>query len=154
MKQAKYPSAEIRCDGNLFAIENFTFFPEEKKQGNPYNTTFGVRIVSGVFSGYAFCEYDLTEFIRFTREMGELFSFHRNKAELNDICYGSKVVFCMDRTGHLDISGKIFGHAAEHCLNFRFAADQTCLNAFIQTVNAWIMETGDSAPGFMDCRTN
>jgi len=154
MKQVKYPSAEIRYDGNLFAIEDFKTSPEEKKQGNPYNTTFHIRVVSGSFGGYAYCEYDIKEFIRFAREMEELFCFKRDKTELNDICYGSKVVFCMDRTGHLDISGKIFGHAAEHCLNFRFAADQTCLNAFIQTVNAWIMETGDSAPGFMDCRTN
>ena len=63
-------------------------------------------------------EYDIKELIRFAREMEELFCFKRDKTELNDICYGSKVVFCMDKTGHLDISGKIFGHAAEQCLEF------------------------------------
>lgn len=123
MKQVKYPSAEIRYDGNLFAIEDFKFYTEEEKQGNPYNTTFHIRVVSGSFSGYAFCEYDIKEFIRFVSEMGELYYFRRDKTELNDICYGSKVVFFMDKTGHLDIFGKIFGHAAEHCLEFRFAAD-------------------------------
>jgi len=143
MKQVKYPSAEIRYDGNLFAIEDFKTSPEEKKQGNPYNTTFHIRVVSRSFSGYAFCEYDIKEFIRFVSEMGELFCFRRDKTELNDICYGSKVVFFMDKTGHLDIFGKIFGHAAEHCLEFRFAADQTCLNGFIQVTNAWITEATD-----------
>ena len=138
MQQVKYPSAEIRCAGNLFAIENFRVCPEEKEQGNPYNRTFSIRVVSESFSGYAFCEYDMKEFIRFVSEMQELFRFKQNKTELNDICYGSKVVFCIDKTGHLDISGKIFGHAAKHCLEFRFAADQTCLNGFIQTINRYI----------------
>ena len=154
MKQVKYPSAEIRYDGNLFAIENFKTSPEEEKQGNPYNTTFHIRVVSGSFSGYAFCEYDIKEFIRFAREMEELFCFKRDKTELNDICYGSKVVFCMDKTGHLDISGKIFGHAAEQCLEFRFAADQTCLNGFMQVINAWAAEAIGSDSSHPDHSSN
>ena len=141
MEQVKYPSAEIRYDGNLFTIENFKVHPEEKEPGNPYNTTFRIRVISGSFSGYAFCECDVKEFIRFVSETEELFRFKRNKTELNDICYGSKVVFCIDKTGHLDISGKIFGRAAEHCLEFRFAADQSCLNDFIQAINAWVKES-------------
>jgi len=45
-----------------------------------------------------------------------------------------KVVFCIDKSGHLDISDDIFGQAAEQRLVFRFTADQTCLNDFIQTI--------------------
>ena len=58
MEQGNDPSAEIRYDGNLFAIENFRVSREEVGKGNPYNTTFHIRVISGAFSGYAFCEYD------------------------------------------------------------------------------------------------
>ncbi len=138
MEQSKYPSAEIRYGENVFAIKHFKTYPQDAETGNPYNTTFSIRVVSGLFSGYATCEYDIKEFIRFANEMEALFRFERDKTELNDICYGSKVVFCMDQLGHLDISGEIYGRAAEQRLVFRFAADQTCLNDFIQTIKQYI----------------
>ena len=94
MEQAKYPSATIRYNENLFAIEYFKTYLNEAERGNPYNTTFSIRVVSGAFCGYASCEYDIKEFSRFVNEMEEIYSFKRSKAELNDICYGSKVIFC------------------------------------------------------------
>lgn len=106
MEQVIYPSAEIRCAGNLFAIENFRVCLEEKEQSNPYNTTFSIRVVSESFSGYAFCEYDMKEFIRFVSEMQELFRFKQKKTKLNDICYGSKVVFALMKPVILIYRGK------------------------------------------------
>ena len=138
MEQAKYSSATIRYNENLFSIEYFKTYPNEVERGNPYNTTFSIRVVSGAFCGYASCEYDIKEFSRFVNEMEEIYSFKRSKAELNDICYGSKVVFEADKIGHLEISGEIFGEAAEQSLVFRFKADQTCLKDFIQTIKMYI----------------
>ncbi|MBQ9807099.1 MAG: hypothetical protein IJW49_11430 [Clostridia bacterium] len=138
MEQAKYPSAEIRCGDNLFAIEYFKTYPEEAERGNPYNTVFSVRVVSGAFCGYASCEYDIKEFIKFANEIEELFLFKRNSAMLNDMCYGGKVNFSADKTGHLEISGEIFGNAAEQRLVFCFSADQTCLGAFVKTVKGYL----------------
>ena len=138
MEQAKYQSAEIRYGDDLFAIEYFKTYPKEIERGNPYNTAFSIRVVSGAFCGYASCEYDMKEFVRFVREIEEVFLFKRSKTELNDICYGSKVSFCADKIGHLEISGEIFGEAAEQRLVFRFNADQTCLNDFVNTIKRYI----------------
>ena len=49
-----------------------------------------------------------------------------------------KVVFEADKIGHLEISGEIFGEAAEQSLVFRFEVDQTCLKDFIQTIKMYI----------------
>jgi len=138
MEQSKYPFAEIRYGDNVFAIEYFKTYPEDAKMGNPYNTTYSLRVVSGAFSGYAPCECDIKEFRKFVSEMEELFRFKRDKTELCDICYGSKVVFGIDKSGHLDISGDIFGQAAEQRLVFRFTADQTCLNDFVLTIKNYV----------------
>ena len=69
MEQAKYPSATIRYNENLFSIEYFKTYLNEAERGNPYNTTFSIRVVSGAFCGYASCEYDIKEFSRFVNEM-------------------------------------------------------------------------------------
>ena len=138
MEQPRYPFAEIRYGDNVFTIEYFKTYPEDAKMGNPYNTTYSLRVVSGAFSGYAPCECDIKEFRKFVSEMEELFRFKRDKTELCDICYGSKVVFCIDKVGHLDISGDIFGQAAEQRLVFHFTADQTCLNDFVLTIKSYV----------------
>lgn len=40
--------------------------------GNPYNTTFTIRVFSGLFSGFGECEYDIKDFIKFTKEINNL----------------------------------------------------------------------------------
>lgn len=131
MERMNNPSAEIRYGDNLFAIENFVTHPEDTVGGNLYNTTFAIRVVSGAFVGYALCEYVIKEFERFVREMEDIYLVKRSEADLNDIGWGSKVHFVLDRGGHVEISGEIVGIDADHRLAFCFVADQTCLKGFI-----------------------
>ena len=138
MEQARLPVAEIKYGDNLLTIEYFKTYPEEAERGNPYNTTFLIRIISGAFSGYADCEYDIKEFSKFINQLEEVYFFKRSEATLSDICYGSEVLFCSDRLGHLEISGTIFGEAAIQSLTFSFVADQTCLGDFIRTLKTYI----------------
>lgn len=46
-------TATIFYDNNLMEITDFIHYPEEVKRSNPYNCTFNLRIISGVFSGVA-----------------------------------------------------------------------------------------------------
>ena len=48
-----------------------------------------------------------------------------------EIGYGSRVAFDMDRLGYLEVSGTVYGDAMEQELKFRFLADQTELGAFL-----------------------
>ena len=86
---------------------------------------------SGSFSGVAPCEYDIKEFQKFVQELLEMFDFKKQTVMLNDICYGSNVKFEADKTGHIEVSGKIFGEAMEHSLKFSFVTDQFVLKQFI-----------------------
>lgn len=138
MEKAKYPSAEISYMDNLFAIEYFKIHPEKIENGNPYNTSFCVRVVSHGFCGYASFEMDVKDFLKFAKEIEELYMFKRSTVELCDICYGSGILFSSDSKGHLEISGDIYGEAREQGLTFRFAADQTCLKEFVEQVNGYI----------------
>jgi hypothetical protein len=55
------------------------------------------------------------------------YDFKLNQVELNDICYGSNIQFCLDKTGNITISGTIYGNSMEHSLTFIFATDQTSI---------------------------
>lgn len=46
MKQSEYPPAELRYGENLVAIEYFNFHKDDADAGNPYNTTFGMKVIS------------------------------------------------------------------------------------------------------------
>jgi hypothetical protein len=98
--------------------------------GNPFNTAFNVKVVSGDFSGISEFEYNVKDFLRFVKEMRSLYDFTLNKVELKDICYGSKIGFTLDKTGHITISGTIYGHSMIHSLTFEFTTDQTAFKTF------------------------
>ena len=98
--------------------------------GNPYNTTFNVKVISGNFTGASEFEYNIKDFIRFVKEIRGLYDFKLRRVELNDICYGSNIQFCLDKTGHITISGTIYGNAMEHSLTFIFTTDQTAIEIF------------------------
>lgn len=133
--------AELTYLQNALVIENFTYYAEEEARGNPYNTTFTLRVVSGSFSGIANCEYDMKDFKRFILQLNELYDFKRTSVELSDICYGSNVVFALDKVGHLEIKGTIYGCAMEHSMTFVFTADQSALPPLIQTLSALVEES-------------
>lgn len=121
------------CENSL-AISDFVHYQADVEAGNPYNTSFNIAIVSGPFSGFGPFECDIKDFIAFTREINELYEFHRIEVKLQDICYGSHVNFEMDRIGHLIVSGEIFGNATIQSLKFEFEADQTALKPFADSL--------------------
>ena len=94
-------------------ISNISVSYEDFNNGNPYNTTFNVKVISGDFTGVSEFEYNIKDFIRFVKEIRELYDFKLRQVELNDICYGSNIQFCLDKTGHITISGTIYGNAVE-----------------------------------------
>lgn len=130
--------ALINFQSNKFEILNFRYSGEDEASGNPYNCTFDLHIVSGCFNGYALCEYDIKEFRRFVNEIGELYRFERNRAELNDICYGSNAVFELDKTGHIKISGVIYGEERIQSLKYEMEIDQTALTTFLRDLKLLI----------------
>lgn len=131
-------TARFDYAGDFIEIKNFFYSSEDDINGNPYNTTFDLTVSSGDFSGCAPCEYDIKEFRRFIDGLEDLYNFKTNEVLFDDICYGSKVKFLMNKTGKLEISGKIFGRAVEHSLEFVFLADQTALNPFINELKEMI----------------
>ena len=129
--KSKYPPAELRYGENLVAIEDFNFHKDDADAGNPYNTTFGMKVISGAFQGYASCEYDIKDFRIFVYQLCELYAFQRDRVVLSEICYGSHVTLSMDKKGHIKVEGKIFDDGMEQCLIFTFTTDQSTLPPFI-----------------------
>ncbi len=129
--KSKYPLAELRYGENIVAIEDFNFHKDDADAGTPYNTTFGIRVVSGAFQGYASCEYDIKDFRIFVDQLCELYAFQRDRVVLSEICYGSHVTLSMDKVGHVKVAGLIFDNAMEQSLTFAFEADQSTLPPFI-----------------------
>lgn len=117
---------------NQFKIVNFKHHIKDELSGNPYNCSFDIKVVSGLFSGYAEgCEYDYKEWKNFIQQLENIYNLKSDYAEISEICYGSKIIFKSDYRGHIEVSGKIFGKAMKHTLEFCFDADQTVLPKFI-----------------------
>lgn len=121
--------AKLIYENNFLIINNFTYHQEDIDYN--YNTSFDLEVRSGSFSGVAPCEYDIKEFRKFVQELLEMYDFKKQIVMLNDICYGSNVKFEADKTGHIEVSGEIFGEAMEHSLKFSFVTDQFVLKQFI-----------------------
>ncbi len=127
-------SAKLMFEDNYLTITNFTYH----KGDVYYNTSFDLEVRSGSFSGVAPCEYDIKEFRKFVQELLEMYKFKKQIVMLNDICYGSNIKFEADKTGHITVSGEIFGKAMEHSLKFSFMIDQSVLNKFISELQNMI----------------
>ena len=119
--------AKLIYEDNYLMINNFIYH----QQDIYYNTSFDLEIRSGSFSGVAPCEYDIKEFRKFVEELLEMYDFKKQIVMFNEICYGSNVKFEADKTGHITVSGEIFGEAMEHSLKFSFMIDQSVLDKFI-----------------------
>lgn len=132
--EEKMISFELNHCGNSILISDFHCDLEAAKSGNPYNTTFNLAVKSEAFRGIGACECDIKEFVRFAKQMNDLYEFNRHKAEFREIGYGSYVSFEMDGTGHITISGEIFGDARVHSMKFEFIADQTSLKPFADSL--------------------
>ena len=120
-------TAKLIYEDNYLMINNFIYH----QQDIYYNTSFDLEIRSGSFSGVAPCEYDIKEFRKFVEELLEMYDFKKQIVMFNEICYGSNVKFEADKTGHITVSGEIFGETMEHSLKFSFMIDQSVLDKFI-----------------------
>ena len=120
-------TAKLIYEDNYLMINNFIYH----QQDIYYNTSFDLEIRSGSFSGVAPCEYDIKKFRKFAEELLEMYDFKKQIVMFNEICYGSNVKFEADKTGHITVSGEIFGEAMEHSLKFSFMIDQSVLDKFI-----------------------
>jgi len=129
-KEMTLYSIQTGSSEKQFSISHVEVSYEDYLRGNPYNTTFHVRVVSGDFAGFASFEYDIKEFVRFIHETKELYDFNRKLVTLDDICYGSKIQFILNHLGHVRISGILYGSAMIHSLEFEFDTDQTALRSF------------------------
>lgn len=125
-------TARLAFEENYLEIANFRYYPEEAARGNPYNCTFDLAVRSCGFGGTAPCEYDIKDFRQFAADLRKLYDFEKNSVTLDDMCCGSRVEIAMDRAGHMKVSGKIFGWAMDHSLEFTFPADQTVLLRFYE----------------------
>lgn len=103
---------------------------EEASAGNPFNTTFLMKVVSHPFVGAAEWECDIKDFIKFTEELTYMYEFRGKYARLECQGYDSYIEFTMNALGHMKVNGKLVGGVA-NCLTFNFDADQTSLYGFI-----------------------
>ncbi len=127
-------TAKLIYGDNFLIINNFRYHQNDIC----YNTSFDLGVRSGFFGGLAPCEYDIKEFRKFVQDLLEMYDFKRQMVMLNDICYGSNVKFEADKTGHIEVSGEIFGKAMEHSLKFSFVVDQSVLKQFISELQNMI----------------
>lgn len=121
--------------GNYIEIKDFRHSLDDERAGNPYNCSFNIKIVSGLFSGYADgCELDYQELKRFIEQLEDLINFRINKLTFVEIGYGNNINFVCDKTGHIKVSGEIYGDAMSHRLKFEFMTDQTVFPPFINAL--------------------
>ena len=119
--------ARLIYENNYLIIDNFDYHNEDAY----YNTTFDLQVSSGNFKGLASCEYNIKDFRNFVADLQKMYSFELQTVTLHEICYGSRIQFQTDKTGHIEITGEIYGDAMEHCLKFIFTVDQCVLKQFL-----------------------
>ena len=124
--------AKLEYCGNYIVIKDFHHCIDDENNGNPYNCSFDIVIKSGAFFGIADgCECDYKELQLFIVALEELISFKRKDVNFSEIGYGNTIQFKCDRTGHIEVFGKIQGDAGSHVLKFEFMTDQTVFPQFI-----------------------
>ena len=69
------------------------------------------------------------------QSLQSLYEFRETSVELTDIGYGSHLRFDLDRTGHITLTGTLYGHAADQSVTFLFTADQTDLHPFLTNLH-------------------
>ena len=129
------------CALELF---NFSHAPAEAAAGNPYNTTFQMRVQAEEhFSGQGVWECDIAQFRVFVRELEEMAQFRRETVELLDIGYASRIRFQMDRLGHIKVDGTIYGSGRVQSVTFEWRADQTALDPFLKGLTKLLKTAGE-----------
>lgn len=134
-------NARLEFNGNYLEICGFNHCPEDIGSGNPYNSTFDLRVKSGEFLGVGDGECDIKEFRRFIGELQELYEFKRDSVKLTQIGgSATEVEFILGKTGKITIYGTAESFTQK--LEFEFEADQTALPPFIKGLRDIVREYG------------
>ncbi len=126
--------ARLIYENNYLIIDNFDYHNKDAY----YNTTFDLQVSSGNFKGLASCEYNIKDFRNFVADLQKMSDFELQTVTLHEICYGSRIQFQADKTGHIEITGEIYGDAMEHSLKFIFSVDQCVLKQFLSELQNMI----------------
>lgn len=126
--------ARLIYENNYLIIDNFDYHNKDAY----YNTTFDLQVSSGNFKGLASCEYNIKDFRNFVADLQKMYDFELQTVTLHEICYGSRIQFQADKTGHIEITGEIYGDAMEHSLKFIFSVDQCVLKQFLSELQNMI----------------
>lgn len=103
-------------------------------EDNPYNTSFNLKVKSGVFQGIGQFECDGRDLARFASQLKQLNQFEISEAVFKELGYGCTINIKMDHSGHITVSGNIFDTGMLQELKYEFEADQTVLLPFIQSL--------------------
>ena len=128
-------ACELHSKDCFLKFSAFRYSAEDETVGNPYNFFFTVHVSSDGFRGHTGWECDRKEFVKFVQSIQDLYAFRTSSAELIDIGYGSRVRLEADKTGHITVTGTLYGHAADQSVTFRFTADQTDLPPFLTNLH-------------------
>lgn len=124
--------ARFQFQENEIKIFDFFHFALDAEAGNPYNTTFQMSIVSNGFAGKGEWECDIKDFRQFVKSLEEMAQFQTVQVNLQDIGYASHICFKMAHTGHICVTGVLFGPMKTQQVTFEFSADQTVLSPFVK----------------------
>ncbi len=127
-------NAKLEYCGNYLELANFKYYPEEENSGNPYNTSFDVKVVSDGYSGHSqYWEYDHRELAGFISQLEELAAGKINEVVFQEIGTGQRIFFKGDGQGHITVSGTISSDGVHpQSLSFEFVTDQTVYTDFIK----------------------
>lgn len=139
-------SAKFSMGDNL--LEIFDFRCDDWNGTIPYNTGFKVHVRSDgenaygesweEFSGTGAWECDIKDFRTFVAQMEKMYQLCTEQVVLEDIAYGGKLCFDLDRAGHIRVGGTLFGAHGDQSLNFVFLGDQTALGPFVDELKEFL----------------
>lgn len=122
--------ARFQFQENEIKIFDFSHFALDAQAGNPYNTIFQMSIASNGFAGKGEWECDIKEFRQFVKGLEEMAQLQTVQVDLRDTGYASHICFKMAHTGHICVTGVLFGPMKTQQVTFEFFADQTVLSPF------------------------
>ncbi len=124
--------AKLEYCEDYFEIRNSFHSVEDERGGNPYNCSFGMRVRSGEFSGETYgCECDYQSIKALITNLEDLINFKINEVSFHEFDRDSHVIFSGDGSGHITVSGMLYGDYNSQSLKFKFMTDQTVYTSFI-----------------------
>ena len=125
-------SAKLEFCGNSLEFIEFDHSLEDEKLGNPYNCSFGVKVVSGDFAGATHgLEIDYDQIKYLISRLQDLIDFKTDEVLFADFDNELELSFRGDGIGQNRVSGVINANSGSQRLEFEFITDQTVYASFI-----------------------